>query len=578
MRRAIILDKDGVLIETEDGKNRSYHQVVAGLLQSAAPPWEEYRRWHRQEMTGCSRQECAEGVVRRFPQLESRLLDGSRELDKQWNSGGFDRERYPEAAQEIERALQEFGFWDRFPASIVLGICRLMKYAELLREERCRPIGPMIETLRALQAEAIPTALATESQLDRTLEELRHIQVDVDAFRLVVCKDYVYRRGQLSPSPGKKACMYREIAREFGDWQCVTVEDTETGARAAAEGGIGAFLPCSGKIDDDVAAIIRAVCLPGETLPARLQPMLVGIDFGGSETKVQIGESLWFFQPGTFSGANEAHILGFLKTVCTSELNAQAVGIALATSMAPMPGPHSRPARRITERTTKFSQLAGIEGGSIAAIERRWSDELHTRVFILNDGEAAALAEHRQGAGRGADNLFVTNVGTSLSGGFVFHGRPVIGSYSSRASHMILEPSGAPCVGEEHSGCWKTVAGKDALIALAHEMGLPRDPCQVAAMARAGDRSAIECFERFAEGVARGMATIIGAVPVDRVVVGGGIARAGEVLFEPLIARLRRGDLLDRQVAAGLEIVPAECPQPVALGARLWAEAQSGLL
>ncbi|MBU7012187.1 MAG: hypothetical protein HXS46_15990 [Theionarchaea archaeon] len=53
-------------------------------------------------------------------------------------------------------------------------------------------------------------------------------------------------------------------------------------------------------------------------------------------------------------------------------------------------------------------------------------------------------------------------------------------------------------------------------------------------------------------------------------ITGGGIAQAGNILFNPLRARLKKGDLLDYSVASVLEIVPAECEEPVVRGAQLY--------
>jgi glucokinase len=162
--------------------------------------------------------------------------------------------------------------------------------------------------------------------------------------------------------------------------------------------------------------------------------------------------------------------------------------------------------------------------------------------------------------------------------GFIFNGEPYIGPYPSRASHIVLDPAGAWCITENHRGCWKTIADEKARSALALNMGFRdaedetrgMDSKLIAAEARNGSKKAQLFFKCYAESVARGIATIISAVPVQCVVIAGGVANAGALLTEPLKERLQRGDLLDPDLAPLIDIVRA-AKVSVAYGAQVYA-------
>jgi len=312
--------------------------------------------------------------------------------------------------------------------------------------------------------------------------------------------------------------------------------------------------------------------MKSKQVKAKTTKSILGVDFGGTSTKVRFGKELKSYKE-SFGKKKENKILQFLQDVVSgSDHGFQAVGIALACTMVPSTESAGRRTRRISEHSTKFAKLSQNVSGTINRLEERWKNKLGLPVFILNDGEAAAIAEHEVGAAQGYSNVMVMTLGTSIGVGFIFDGNLHIGSYTSRASHILLDPNEEWCIGENHRGCWKVLASKDSLEKLANKMGLPPDAVKVTAMAEDNNMKARLCYEYYAEKVAMGIANIAGAIPIDCVVIGGGIAQAGDLLFQPLNARLRKGDLLDHFVASALEIKRAECPEPVALGAQLYAE------
>ena len=566
MFNSFIFDKDGVLVETEEARIRSYYIVLKEVIPHEIPKWKEYYNWHNRALTGKSRAEVVKGIIQKYSSLSTALLERRELLKKKWKSDHFNKSDYKEVKKEVESWLKNYDF-DDFPPESLLSIQRLIMYADIPLEEKCKPIERMLEFLQFLQKKKIPTSLVTENELKRTKKELKHIGLDINSFEIVVCKDRTYCKGEESESPGNKSEMYSLVSKEFSKKykNCVAIEDTRPGMLAASHGGVPCFLPCEKKFTKQVVSLLKVLCFPDEASP---EPFAVGIDFGGTHTTVGFGNTLWLYFPRSFKEEDPEEIVRFLKKMCNPSM-VQALGIGLATTFVPA---QEKKERRVWEYSSKFKKLSKIENGYFTEIQELWTKKVGVPVVILNDGEAAALAEHRRGGGRGYSNIMVMTLGTSIGVGFIFCGRLHIGPYSSRASHIILDPNGEWDKGENHRGCWKTLAGRAALYELADNMGLERDSSKITKKAQKGDKKAQFFYELYAERVARGIANIVRPLPLECVVVGGGIAQAGDILFDPLRARLKRGDLLDNSVASVVKIVPAQCEEPVVVGAQLYAE------
>ena len=305
---------------------------------------------------------------------------------------------------------------------------------------------------------------------------------------------------------------------------------------------------------------------------------VLAFDLGGTYSKIWCdNKETELPSQESLSEAAEPMVLKSLRTWITEwKPNAVAVGIALPCTMVPIQND-----RRILGTSTKFARIAeGKHNGIIGAIEKAWERKLRRKVSILNDGEAAAIdvfdrLQNKQN--KNYRHVMVVTLGTSIGVGFIFNGKPYIGPYPSRASHIVLDPNGNWCISENHRGCWKTIAGEKARRSLALNMGFrdPKDATRgmdsklIAAEAKRGSKKARLYFNYYAEGVARGIATIISAVPVQCVVIAGGVANAEDILTEPLKERLERGDILDPDLAPLIEIVRVE-EFSVAHGAQIY--------
>lgn len=193
-------------------------------------------------------------------------------------------------------------------------------------------------------------------------------------------------------------------------------------------------------------------------------------------------------------------------------------------------------------------------------------------VRLLNDAICLAIAEHWQGAGRGVPDLLGMVVSTGVGGGLVL-GDHVVAGRSGNAGHIghvVVEPEGPLC-GCGGRGCLEAIARGPALVAWAREHGWTgTDGRHLADSARSGDETALAAFARAGRAIAIAVAGAAATLDLSLVVIGGGIAAAGEVLFGPLRAELRARARLD--FVRDLRVVPA------ALGERAGLVGAAGLV
>jgi glucokinase len=195
------------------------------------------------------------------------------------------------------------------------------------------------------------------------------------------------------------------------------------------------------------------------------------------------------------------------------------------------------------------------------------ADRLGVPVALINDARAFTLAESRLGAAAGCSTVVCLTLGTGVGGGVVVDGRLRFGPHgrAGEVGHQVIDPDGPPC-GCGNRGCVEAFAAGPALCRLAG-----RDsPEAVFAAAAAGDPRAEAAVQAVVGRLAVGIANLVTVLWPERVVVGGGVAAAGERLFAPLReAVAAAAPLVD---PAAYEVVPAALgPAAGAIGAALWA-------
>ncbi|MFF9238137.1 ROK family protein [Streptomyces sp. NPDC014776] len=184
-------------------------------------------------------------------------------------------------------------------------------------------------------------------------------------------------------------------------------------------------------------------------------------------------------------------------------------------------------------------------------------------VELIGDGVAITAAEHWQGAARGHDNALCMVVSTGVGGGLVLGGRlhPGPTGNAGHIGHISVDLDGDPCPCGSR-GCAERIASGPNIARRALEQGWRPGPdgdasaAAVAAAARIGDPVAVASFERAAQALAAGIAATATLVEIDIAVIGGGVGKAGEVLFAPL--RKALADYATLSFVRRLTVAPAQ--------------------
>lgn len=177
-------------------------------------------------------------------------------------------------------------------------------------------------------------------------------------------------------------------------------------------------------------------------------------------------------------------------------------------------------------------------------------------VALLNDVRSITNGEWRFGAGRGFDTIAVFAIGTGVGGGLVINGQLHlgIGGTGGELGHTTIDYNGPKC-GCGNQGCLEAYASGPAIAAMgikAVTQGLTTrigelceydlnriTPESIASAARAGDAIARDIYERAGFYLGIAAANICVAIGPRRIVIGGGVAEAGDLLLEPIRRCLR---------------------------------------
>ena len=158
-------------------------------------------------------------------------------------------------------------------------------------------------------------------------------------------------------------------------------------------------------------------------------------------------------------------------------------------------------------------------------------------VALINDARAFGLAELRLGAGRGASSLAGLTLGTGVGGVIAVDGRIVLGrdGAAGELGHQTIDPGGPAC-NCGNRGCLEAFARADRI---AEACGTHTAEAAFAA-ARAGDPAALAGLDRVGRSLGIGIANIVAILSPDRVVIGGGIAAAWDLLVDGVRAEIRQ--------------------------------------
>ncbi|WP_281890764.1 ROK family glucokinase [Paenibacillus sp. YYML68] len=214
-------------------------------------------------------------------------------------------------------------------------------------------------------------------------------------------------------------------------------------------------------------------------------------------------------------------------------------------------------------------KLAPNLGWRDVPVRRILEEKLGKPVKINNDANVAALGEAWAGAGKGINNLVCYTLGTGVGGGVIIRGHIYEGfnGMAGELGHMVIVPDlEAIDCGCGKKGCLETVSSATGIIRMAKEAVARGEHTSLALVenimakdvfdaAKTGDETALRIINRAALYIGKSMALISVVLNPQRFIVGGGVSKAGDILFDAI--RKYYIEHAQETVKEGVDIVPA---------------------
>ena len=274
---------------------------------------------------------------------------------------------------------------------------------------------------------------------------------------------------------------------------------------------------------------------------------MVALDIGGTKLTVglvdQEGRRLATQVRPTDQAASPARIVDALFAMAESALAATALAW---TDVAAVGGSYGGPLDYPAGRTVTCHHLPGWEDVPLRELVARRAGR---PAVVDNDANAAALGEAVFGAARGCAHVLHLNVGTGIGGGVVIGGRLHRGadSMAGEVGHTLVAPDGPLCTCGRR-GCLEAVAAGPAIVRAAQEALRSGEPSCLATLpvdeitgrhvaeAAGQDALAARVMQQAGKWIGLAIAAAVNLLNPHMVVIGGGVAGAGEALFAPLRA------------------------------------------
>jgi glucokinase len=168
-------------------------------------------------------------------------------------------------------------------------------------------------------------------------------------------------------------------------------------------------------------------------------------------------------------------------------------------------------------------------------------DRIGLPTVLGHDVRAGGLAEARLGAGRGYGHVLMVPIGTGIAAAHVVHGKAFTGAHGAAGEigHIIVRPGGRPC-GCGANGCLEAEASAAAIgRTYSARIGRPATALDLVGRLADGEPEAVEVWAEAIDVLADGLHTGLTLFDPEVIVIGGGLAEAGDTLIVPLDAALR---------------------------------------
>lgn len=261
--------------------------------------------------------------------------------------------------------------------------------------------------------------------------------------------------------------------------------------------------------------------------------LVVAVDVGGTTMKgalVDDGQVLQRRETPTRAPDGPAVSFGVLETLIESLLEAASPGREVAGIGVAVPG-------TVDEKAGRVLWAENLDWRDLA-VRDRLAARFNLPVGFGHDVRTAALAEWRLGAGRGREELAYLSIGTGIAAALVAEDRLLTGGgWAGEIGHGGVH-GGAPCACGGY-GCAETYASSAGMVRRYHEVAgaIVTGSDEVLARAERGDPIAREVWDAGVDRLGELVAALVRVLGMPAVVVGGGMANAGEALLNPLRER-----------------------------------------
>jgi len=266
---------------------------------------------------------------------------------------------------------------------------------------------------------------------------------------------------------------------------------------------------------------------------------IIAIDLGGTNLRIALLDAQYKIRKkdtlSTRAFRNKeklisAVVLSVKKIICDSKLNRKDIlGLGLG-----LPGP-------IDARRGIVHFLPNIAGFREAALKNILAKRCKLPVFLDNDAKLMCLAEHRLGAARGFKNALCITLGTGVGGSFVLEGRLYRGADNAAGEigHLPINEAGPRC-NCGGMACLESYIGNNKIIKEARGL-FKRDISleELSSLARRGNRLALEVWKKVGSRLGVALAGAVNLLNLDTIVIGGGVAGAGRLLFAQVAKTVR---------------------------------------
>lgn len=313
---------------------------------------------------------------------------------------------------------------------------------------------------------------------------------------------------------------------------------------------------------------------------------IVGLDLGGTQIRTCLadmeGNILRQEQQPTLAREGLQPVLARIKETVGEVLryveSIDVLGIGIAC-----PGP-------LDPRTGVVIAPPNLPGWDNVPLRDIMAEEFGLPVFVNNDATLAGLAESRFGAGRGTSDMVYLTISTGIGGGIICGGKLLFGAHglAGEPGHATVEPAGPRC-NCGNVGCLECMSAGPAIARHATEFirhGQASSLCEalrsgseltaemVGKAAQEGDNVALQAIDRAAHYLGIGVLSLVHIFDPDIVILGGGVAKLGPLLFDPVRSWVREHAMTP--VQRQTPIVPAELGDQVGLlGAVAWVREKS---